>query len=235
MNQTINYQLINPSGNITAIVSGKYTQNQKQIINRAIFLDNKKIEQIGYIYTSNSNNYFEMMGNEFSANGSRAAGFCFLKGKSGQITFLSSGNTKPVIVTINKKQAILFINSKIFPKFNEIETNIIKTKLFKTTFYLINSPPQNNIIKSIINKNIENAVGIIFYQNNNITPYFYVKSVNKIVLENSCGSGSIALAFLLNINNIIQPSGDTLLINKNPLSISGEISYLGSYNVKINL
>jgi len=234
MKQTINYQLINPSGNITAIVFGKYTKDQKQIINSSIFINNNKIEQIGYIYSENSQKYFEMMGNEFSANGCRAAGFCFLKGQKDFVSFYSSGLKRPVTVNIKQNLATLIFNSKVSSKFFKIRSNVIKIKLFNTNFYLINSLPNNNFFESLIDKN-KNSTGIIFYQNNKITPYFYVKSINKIIPENSCGSGSLALSLLTNQDKIIQPSGEILSITNNPLSLSGKISYLGTYNVKINL
>lgn len=234
MNQSIQYQLINPSGNITAIVIGKYPPIQKQIINQTIFLDNNQIEQIGYIYQINSKKYFEMMGNEFSANGCRAAGYCFLKGKNGQVTFNATGINSTASVINQQNQSKLVINSKSIPQFIKMKPKIFKTKLFDTTFFLINSLPANTVINSLITKSNENAIGIIFYQKNNIYPYFYVKSITSAIPEQSCGSGSIVLSFLINQEKIIQPSGEILTISQNPLSLTGSIASLGNYNVKIN-
>ena len=234
MNQSIQYQLINPSGNITAIVSGKYSLIQKQIINQTIFLDNNQIEQIGYIYQINSKKYFEMMGNEFSANGCRAAGYCFLKGKNGQVTFYSSGISSPITVINKKNNSKLVFNSKMKPKFSKFKPNIYKTKLFNTVFYLINSSPNYTMIDTIITNSKVNVIGIMFYQKNSIFPYFYVKSVTNVVPEKSCGSGSIVLSYFLNQEKIFQPSGEILTISQNPLSLSGSIAFLGNYNVKIN-
>ncbi|MBP9818185.1 hypothetical protein KBC75_05585 [Candidatus Shapirobacteria bacterium] len=229
MKQTIQYQLINPSGNLTAIVPGKYSSNKKQIINQAIFNQNKNVEQIGYVYEKNSQKYFEMMGNEFSANGCRAAGYYFVNNTSGSTAFFTSGLNQNVEVKISDNQSTLIFTKEIKSKFINN-----KTVIFGTTFYLINSLPDNQKITRIL-KSKAKIIGIMFYQKNIIYPYFFVPTIGKIIFEQSCGSGSIALALFTGQNKIIQPSGEILIINKEPLSLSGSITNVGNYNVKIKL
>ncbi len=233
MNQLIEYQLINPSGNITAIVSGKYSINQKQIINRYIFNQNISVEQIGYIYTENCQLFFEMMGNEFSANGCRAAGYAFLMKNNGRVKFTASGLNETVEVFIkNQNSKLIFPELKV--DFQKININLTQTELFGTKFFLINSQPNNDLVKKIVQK-YNQPIGIMFYQQNLIYPYFYVPNIGKIIFEQSCGSGSIVLSLLTKQSKIIQPSGEILTINPTPPSISGKINFIGSYNVKIKL
>lgn len=63
----INYKILNPGGNKTAIVIGnKYSTKEKKQINDEILKENVDIEQVGFI--SKQGNRLDMAGGEFCIN-----------------------------------------------------------------------------------------------------------------------------------------------------------------------
>lgn len=236
----ITYQLISASGNPTAIINGQYPSLERDIINQKIFSTNKLVEQIGYVFQKNNQYYFEMMGNEFSGNGCRAATFFLLKNTPAQINFFASGINKPIIgQLINNYVTVSMPSPKII--FNQIDNSTYST-IFIGTLMIISSNTIKNIPKLIKQYSSQySAIGFMEYQtiNNNINliPRFWVKNTNTLVNETACGSGSIVLAKLLQLKiaQIWQPSGFPLVIKfKNQsISLGGQAQLLGTYNVKI--
>lgn len=250
--KNIKYQLYSASGNPTAIIYGQYFSAIKADINKQIFNTNPIVEQIGYIYQKNSKPYFEMMGNEFSGNGCRIAGYSLLNGKNGIIKFNTSGTKKEIIIKIINYNSTLTL-SYCFDKNKIIKNNFgFLIKLFGSYIFVLDEKENPVKIKKIINSNKEkNAVGIMFINQLNeevvkLNPYFYVKKTNTLINETSCGSGSAVAGIYLSwinkcyYNNleIKQPSGESIFIstiykNKtvNNISISGKIKKIGTYYI----
>lgn len=62
------------------------------------------------------------------------------------------------------------------------------------------------------------AVGVIWYTlvNNRtvrVNPVVWVRKIDTLFYESSCGSGAIAAALVLNVENIVQPTGKTIRVN----------------------
>lgn len=63
----VNYKILNPGGNKTAIVIGnEYSTKDKKEINDEILKENPEVEQVGFIDTKE--NKLEMAGGEFCIN-----------------------------------------------------------------------------------------------------------------------------------------------------------------------
>ncbi len=234
----IKYQLISPSGNLTAIINGQYSASEKRCINQKIFATNKLVEQIGYIFQKDLKNYFEMMGNEFSGNGCRAATLAFLNNNPGKISFFASGINKIIIGKINNGNATVTIPSQKV-NFIKISNTIYSTVIFNTLMIISanNIKDKSKIIEKYSDK--YNAIGFMSYQKQGnqikLNPWFWVKETNSLINETACGSGSIVVAKLLTKSTIFQPSGQSLKIgfNKQSINLSGPIKLLTTYNVKI--
>lgn len=248
----ITYQLYSASGNPTAIIYGFYSRDVKDKINKKIFNSNSLVEQIGYLYEKNGRSYFEMMGNEFSGNGCRAAGYLLLNNKDGTIKFKTSGIDKEVEVNIKNN------NSTLTLPYSFNKKKIIKNdfgfliKLFGSYIFVFEEKVNLLKIKAIIKTyQDKKAVGIMFInQLNNkkvvLNPYFYVKETNTLVNETSCGSGSVATGIYLSWKNkqscknleIIQPSKESIFYSSNyqnnkikNIKISGPTNKLGNYKI----
>ena len=58
------------------------------------------------------------------------------------------------------------------------------------------------------------AFGIIYFQNNKIEPFVYVKETDSLFAETACGSGSIAFSIMSNKSKILQPTGEIITVFK---------------------
>ena len=253
--KTIKYQLISASGNPTAIIYGQYPPSIQSKIIQKIFSTNKLVEQIGFIYKQNQFYKFQMMGNEFSGNGCRAAGFSLLKLKPGTVKFKTSGTNKIIKTQVDSKNntttTIPYETSKKYKKNKQFFI-----KIFGSRIVVIKNKPDNKTTQKILKTYSPscNAIGIMFLQENKggykLTPYFYVKKTKTLVKETACGSGSAACAVYLSSkfkqeNNqfqILQPSNQNINVetkkSKNKIkiiNISGPTKLLKKYNVKIQL
>ena len=219
----INYKILNPSGNITALVIDDYNIEEYNKIANVIMEKDSRIEQVGFLKKINDkkNNIeykLEMSGLEFCGNALRAFA-CYLYKekyiKENEFNVLISGYNKPI------KSKVEIINNEYYSivelefncKFEDIieinklnEKNIYIIKLSGITHILLNMDKfifnENNCLneaKEIINKlNLINkeAVGVIWYKNNKINPIVWVKNINSLFYENACGSGSLAFGIL---------------------------------------
>ena len=118
----INYRILNPGGNKTAIVIGnEYTSEEKKKINNKILKENRDVEQVGFI---NKNEYkLEMAGGEFCVNATRCAVWEYLKGIPGKIKLQVSGYKNKIIGEI-KEDKNVYVNMLIKNKI----TNIMEIK-----------------------------------------------------------------------------------------------------------
>lgn len=242
-NKIVNYKIINPGGNITALVTGDdYTNEDKKIINNYILKENKNIEQVGFL--SKKENKLEMAGGEFCLNATRCAIWEYLKGKKGTIKLKVSGNKeivqggideeKNVYVKLNINKTIdeLIEEKEIFNyiKLDGILIAVVDEQNSKEYIKRLknNEKSTKEELKETMNDFItkEKAVGIIFLEKENkkikIYPIIWVKTVDTLYYETACGSGSLATAiyenytYEMNQLEVIQPSGYSIniILNK---------------------
>lgn len=218
----IRYLIYNPAGNITALVKGdKFNKKQKRIINNAIMNENSEVEQVGFL--SLEKKKLSMAGGEFCGNATRCAALYYLN-KDNEIE-----------VEINDKilKAGIDNKNKIWCEIpvNECQIQKLDEKIYKIKLSGITIIPREIQAENILNENLkseavniikkyeidDNAIGIMFYQDNLMYPVVWVKAINTLFVENSCGSGTIGLSilksFLSNKDGdytIKQPSGKIL-------------------------
>ncbi len=248
----INYRILNPGGNKTAIVIGnEYTSEEKKKINNKILKENRDVEQVGFI---NKNEYkLEMAGGEFCVNATRCAVWEYLKGIPGKIKLQVSGYKNKIIGEI-KEDKNVYVNMLIKNKITNIMEIKEKFNLIKLDGILIAVIDEENSkeyieklkmdeektkleLRKIMKKfnTQENAVGIILLEKQDekikINPIIWVKTIDTLYYETACGSGSLATAIYKNYIDgtqeleIIQPSGYSIKIkiNKNKEYIESAI------------
>ena len=207
-----------PAKNITVFVLGySGCPERRGILARKILADkNLEAEQAGFVFPPDRINSLwrlEMAGGEFCGNAARSLGlyiakFQGLKGE-GDLEISVSGAAEPVRVkvdTVNNLAAaemplpIAFDNiiyeGRSFPMlvFEGI-THIIAPgcEASREIFSAFRILAEANF--SILGKEAPAALGVMFYDPTSffMRPVVYVRSVDSLFFENSCGSGSAAL------------------------------------------
>ncbi|MDO8610569.1 MAG: hypothetical protein Q7R95_08540, partial [bacterium] len=93
----LNYFIINPGGNITAIVLGKFTKKIKLKITKSILENNSTIEQVGFWINTKNKNFdakLEMAGGEFCGNALRSLGAILARDKKINSFLIKSSSVK---------------------------------------------------------------------------------------------------------------------------------------------
>lgn len=237
--EKVEYKILNPGGNKTALVIEKgYSSNEKKTINDNILAKNKDVEQVGFI--DKCKKKLEMAGGEFCVNATRCAIWDTLNGNIGETEFLVSGYKGKISGGIDENKEV-YANMEI----NKSMSELIKTKGMFNFVYLdgilqvvvdeenskeyikmlrenedIAKQKLKDIMKEFNSK--EDAVGIILLESEKeklkINPVIWVKAIDTIYYETACGSGSLAVAIYQNYKNntnkleVLQPSGYTINI-----------------------
>ena len=209
------FELLNPSGNITALVVDDYGREKYQEISNEIMNKNPQVEQVGFLKKySDSIFRLEMAGLEFCGNASRAFACFLFKNKyvsTNEFKISVSGYEDLIDCKVEKKGDDFY--STVDLKLNKSLDDIISNKTLNgQSVSVVNLPGISHILldqnvfkfdknnclkegKKIIEelKLIDlSAVGAIWFNNNQINPVVYVKDIDSLFYENSCGSGSIA-------------------------------------------
>lgn len=219
----VDFKIYNPGGNITALVINKNNLSKKEI-NDAILSKYSEVEQVGFIYKNN----LEMAGGEFCINASRCAlYYLYENNKKLKINILNRVITGEVldnnIISINYK-----LDKYLITEYEEYSV----VDLDGISLVFLNKEENNKLLKNINNKNIFNiiknklknininskALGIVLTKDNNIYPFIWVRDIDTLYFETSCGSASIAYSLInykkTNITEYVinQPSGYSIEI-----------------------
>ena len=236
----IEYKILNPGGNKTALVTGcNYTKEQKRIINKTIMDICPQVEQVGFL--DNKIKRLEMAGGEFCMNATRCAVFEYLKGKEGKIEISVSGTDKKIIgKVLNDKNVEVKLNiNKRLSDLIDIKNDFNCVKIDGILIAVLDEEKSKNYIQKLreneeVAKNElkrlmiteinseEKAIGIILLErvseNIKINPIVWVKEIDTVFYETACGSGSLGTAIINCLNNgeekieLIQPSGYSITI-----------------------
>lgn len=238
--QKIEYKILNPGGNKTALVKGiNFTDKQKETINRLIMEKHSDVEQVGFL--SNETNRLEMAGGEFCLNATRCAVYEYLKRNEDSIELSVSGTKKRIIgkvINDNKVEITLEINKnlneliEVQSDYTLVNIDGILIVIFdeKTSKEYIRKLKDNEEqtkieMKQFMSKSIqttEKAIGVMLLEKVSdkikINPIVWVKDIDTVFYETACGSGSLATAIYNYYNckkdvlELIQPSGYSISI-----------------------
>jgi len=161
-----------------------------------------------------------MMGNELCINS-----ILSLASQLSNSGFLrASGTTKPIRYKNEDKNTYIELNLP----FRKVANIVLLPGI---GFICTNSKPR--ISKSYLSKlagkyNLP-AFGVIYYKENKMIPYVYVKETDSLFEETACGSGSIACALVTGFKNIIQPTGETISVevNETKFTVGAKVVKIG--------
>lgn len=187
-------------------------------------------EQAGFLIPSD--HHFEMAGGEFCGNASRAAAVLFSEadGKSEQ-SFTVSGFDGTVNALIRKVSDTLYVVRCEFPGMpTEVQPVTLENGQHADTVDL------GGIVHVVIEGEFpaapdayqeahrdvmqqfklgeRDAVGVIWYERTgdaiNMHPVVWVRAIDTFFYEESCGSGTIAVAKVTGATSIVQPTGQSI-------------------------
>ena len=214
-NKGVEFELLNPSGNITGLVTKDYPREKYQEIANKIMERNSQVEQVGFLKNySDSIFRLEMAGLEFCGNASRAFACFLVKEKyvstnTFQISVTGFDGLIDCNVEIRDGKYFSSINLKLQKHVKDLIRNEV---LNNQEVSVVNLPGISHLLldqkkftfnkenckveakKIIKDLNLINlpAVGVVWFDNKQINPVVYVKDIDSLFYENSCGSGSLA-------------------------------------------
>jgi len=224
----VEYMVLNPSGNLTALVLGdEYSQLDRIRINDAIMGAAPAIEQVGFL--SRSECRLTMAGGEFCGNATRCAAYYYhhLTERDGSMIHVNSD--------------VLATGALDDDVWTEIPVDGYRIESLGAERYLVTMKGITHLVlrggeladdsadslkesarKLMAKYHLDDeAVGVMFQRRKadeiHMFPVIWVKSVDTLVCENACGSGTIATAMVEAMltgtggaYQIRQPSGDCL-------------------------
>ena len=255
MIEYIEWIRVNPAGNITCLVTTKVARElYMEVANQLLSLPGQDFEQVGFIIDDKT---MEMAGLEFCGNASRAFALWSAKklGLQGQHNvFVSvSGIEKPLEVFVDTQSNFTRAFMPLPEKIELISEGTIMAcpQMLKVDlggimhFVVLDLPYSDSIFHLIKDFGMSHfqppALGVMFVDSGtfNMVPIVYVKEVDTIYHEGSCGSGTLAALIALEEKlglgeevfhcNLTQPRGEiggTLYKNGNiieKITIEGHV------------
>lgn len=226
----VEYYIIDPTGNITALVTSDIDKSMYKTVAQKIIKNNSSVEQVGFVRFDGGSITLNMSGDEFCGNATMSAAVLFYSKfiKSG--VFKAKVNILPfnISVPVEVKNAGDYYDcSAVLPSPKQVfdytfsvggkEYCFPAVRFSGITHIVADSTLSDDCAKAVI-KDLaldlnSKALGIMMFDNKTGTlkPFVYVKGVDTLFLENSCASGSCAVAFLQKEYNkkydIVQPGG----------------------------
>lgn len=210
-----------PSGNITLFVLDPAAPEIRKVLNQKLLALDSSVEQVGCLSLENGQPHVEMMGGEFCGNATRSAGACtlFFQGeKEGEFNVSCSGCPVPLPVKVQKVKDHIFNASVQLPpplgmkkvklSYERESVECQEVVLPGITHYIyftlnVEEVDQDQLFYSLqreISRGKEpEAYGLMLVEISTLKmlPIVYVSSTGTLYRENSCGSGSAAVAAAL--------------------------------------
>lgn len=206
------YFIINPTGNLTAIVETETPRSEQSSLAAQIMSQDSSIEQVGFLEKpqSGADVRLQMMGGEFCGNASiSAAALTAQKAgiTDGSILLEVSGVEFALNVRVQKLNDNKYLGTVAMP----LPLGIEALELDGFRFPCVNFPGISHIIcgdelsfeaaeKSIrtwCKRLNAEALGLMFTDGKTLKPYVYVRSTDTAVWESSCASGTTAVCAYL--------------------------------------
>lgn len=226
----IEYYIIDPAGNITALVTTAVPREEYKPVAAFIMKSNKDVEQVGFVNFENNNINLNMSGGEFCGNATMsAAALCYSKnGLSGSLNTCvnASPMPEPIPVAVSKHGDLFECTCEV-PSPYSIKNYSFTAGGREYRYPLVcfegikhivadselNETAVQSEIKRLSSELNASALGVMFYnrEKQELKPLVYVSGVDTLYHEKSCASGSCAVAAAFGDCekpiNISQPGG----------------------------
>lgn len=203
----VDFVKVNPAGNVTIFVTSFVpVELQPAVAKELMSSDHVGGEQVGFV----SGRRLRMAGGEFCGNATRslAALWAFEEGTTGpaQYTVDVSGVTSPIQVTVQAEgmPGVFRADVLMLQPLGQDEVSLEGYAAFRVDFggivhYVVEGATDEKVISAArtqMGYGRWDAFGVMFLQGDRLDPYVEVNGVSGM-WENSCASGSSAVACLL--------------------------------------
>lgn len=181
----------------------------------------KRFEQVGFVDLKGEIPSLYMMGGELSINGTLA----FATKLKGRGVLKTSGLRDTVQYYQNKGETCIKINLPFQTYPNRLGTIVT----FEGIGYLCTerlAGAYEAILRDLCNQYNLPAFGLAMFRGDYLEPYVYVKSTDSLVVETSCGSGSIAVSIVSGRSIITQSTGQRIFVTNsanNEFTVSAKV------------
>lgn len=207
----VRYIPADPAGNLTGFVLTRVEPERRAALAaRMMALCPEGFEQIGFVDEASLNTplpRMEMMGGEFCGNATRAFALLAAARKgiwpvkdAREMVVRVSGASEPVRVVLEEKSA--FAQMPLPLGVTEIDAGgrripVVQMEGISHAVLLRETPSEETARLVLSAMPPQDAQGVIFAQGERMTPFVRVAATGTGVWEGSCGSGSVALGWLL--------------------------------------
>jgi hypothetical protein len=197
-------------------------------------LVSKDVEQVGFVTFENGIMYLMMMGNELCINAALA--LASVGGASGKfftrridylISYANDDKTTIEPRPPFKQEGAKITTIELRLPFKQEGETILFDGIGYSCYSDKVTVTKEKIIGLAKKYNLP-AFGIIECKDNYITPHVYVANTGLLIDESACGSGSIAASIILGAEDIIQPSGEKIRIERsgNVFKVSAQVKII---------
>ncbi|OGJ37988.1 MAG: hypothetical protein A3A82_00810 [Candidatus Pacebacteria bacterium RIFCSPLOWO2_01_FULL_47_12] len=204
-------KIIWTAGQLTALVLQDEINTSKKLAIR-LLKQYPAVDQVGFV--SKKTATLTMMGGELSINGCIAAGYTLGRSKQKQQLLLSTSCVgEPIKIRLAES-----VVSASFPRTLITSQTKNEVCLQGVRYQLIAGFPDSQTLtieqRSTLTQMLsyDFAAGFIFYEGDRIIPVVAVAGTKTLYWEQACGSGSLAYWAISGCSNVLQPSGEYLLI-----------------------
>lgn len=204
----IRYIPADPAGNLTGFVMTKVALRRRAALAaRMMALCPEGFEQIAFVDEESLHTplpRMDMMGGEFCGNATRA--FALLaageRGADGmrEMRVSVSGADAPVRVALEGQSAYADMplpHEAVYAPICGRRVPIVRMEGIDHAVLLDRAPSEGDARAVLAAMPSQDAQGVLFVQGRKMTPFVHVAATDTSVWESSCGSGSVALAWLL--------------------------------------
>jgi diaminopimelate epimerase len=214
---------------------------QKQVAISKQRLVARDVEQVGFITFENGVMYLMMMGNELCINAALAlasvggeSGKFFTRGIDYLVSYTNDDRTTVERRPPFKKKGESITTIELRLPFRQEGETILFDGIGYSCYRHEVTITKEKIIGLAKQYNLP-AFGIIECKDKTITPHVYVADTGLLINESACGSGSIAASIILGVEDIIQPSGETIKIKRsgNLFQVSAQVQIIPDHTSKL--
>lgn len=253
----LSYSVLNPNGNITALVTSEINRDKYKYCADEIMRKNKAIEQVGFIEKPKQGCAFhlQMTGGEFCGNASLSAAALYLKSRhltNDSVMFTVSGADKAIHADVKETCSGQYEGLVEMPlpiEIGKLEITdkygikqLVPVVIFKGIAHAVcpfepGEDPENIVKKGCGVFGVP-CFGLMLTDKSfcSIKPLVYVQDADTCVYEGSCASGTAALgAYLacaqgLSSVTVKQPKGELRVITETEQGFPASIKLNATVN-----
>ena len=246
--ESLRYSIFDPTGNITALVESEVPVEEQPAVAAAIMAEHAAVEQVGFVRFGEGLPSLRMAGGEFCGNAGMSAAALYLlrTGDTGEsVSLRVSGAAEPVEIRLRRESPEGFFAGVRMPPALGVEerhftfggcsaklplvrmqgiSHVIIPRESPFAALRLDRVAAERAVRLWCAEITAEGLGLMFLEQDRLTPLVYVPGGGTVFWENSCASGSAATAMVLAhktqapVSIALREPAGTLQVESDPLS-----------------